>query len=53
MLKIQLVYREEALGEAWKNDFADCQNVEIISGDILQIPSDLWMADSICISQKL
>lgn len=40
MLKIQLVYREEALGEAWRNDFADCQNVEIISGDILQIPTD-------------
>lgn len=40
MLKIQLVYREEALGEAWRNDFVDCQNVEIISGDILQIPTD-------------
>ncbi|MEB3801203.1 macro domain-containing protein [Flavobacterium columnare] len=40
MLKIQLVYREEALGEAWRNDFADCPNVEIISGDILQIPTD-------------
>ncbi|MFK7077936.1 macro domain-containing protein [Flavobacterium oreochromis] len=40
MLKIKLVYREEALGEAWRSDFENCPEVEIISGDILQIPTD-------------
>ncbi len=32
----KLYYRDQALGDAWKNDFAEAQNVEIIEGDICQ-----------------
>ncbi|MVO09694.1 Appr-1-p processing protein [Flavobacterium sp. TP390] len=40
MLQVKLVYREEALGNAWKEDFKDCPNVEIIGQDILEVPCD-------------
>lgn len=40
MLQIKLVYKEEALGDAWRNDFEGCQNVSIISGDITEVSCD-------------
>ena len=32
----KLYYREKALGDAWKNEFAEAKNVDIIEGDICQ-----------------
>ncbi len=32
----KLYYREQDLGDAWKNEFAEVQNLEIIEGDICQ-----------------
>lgn len=40
MLQIKLVYLEEELGNAWINDFADCPNVTILNGNILETECD-------------
>lgn len=40
MLQIKLVYLDENLGHAWKEDFADCKNVIVIKGDITQVECD-------------
>ena len=40
MVQVKLVYREEALGTAWKEDFKDCPNVTIIVQDILEVECD-------------
>lgn len=39
-LQIKLVYREDELGEAWKSDFENVNDVSIIHGDILQTECD-------------
>lgn len=40
MLQIKLVYREQELGKAWKEDFKDCANVEVVEKDILDVECD-------------
>ncbi|WP_445721390.1 macro domain-containing protein [Flavobacterium sp.] len=40
MLQVKLVYREEELGTAWKEDFKECPNVTIIGQDILEVECD-------------
>ncbi len=39
-LKIKLVYKEEGLGEAWKKDFGNFDNVEVIHEDIVKVKCD-------------
>lgn len=39
-LKIQLVYKEAGLGAAWKEDFSEYENVEIIEEDIVKVACD-------------
>src|SRR5688572_9910641 len=40
MLHIKLVYLEDELGNSWRNDFSECENLSIIKGDITKIKSD-------------
>lgn len=40
MLRIKLVYKEEELGKAWKQDFDSYDNVEIIKEDIVKVDCD-------------
>ncbi|CAM1343715.1 macro domain-containing protein [Tenacibaculum amylolyticum] len=40
MLRIKLVYKEEELGKAWKQDFDVCDNVEILKEDIVKVDCD-------------
>ncbi|MBK8093220.1 MAG: macro domain-containing protein [Verrucomicrobiaceae bacterium] len=39
-MNIVLCYRDEPLGDAWKNAFHDMAGVEIVAGDICRVPCD-------------
>ena len=41
MLHIKLVYLEDELGNSWRNDFSECENISIIKGDITKIKSQM------------
>lgn len=40
MPHIKLVYLEDELGNSWRDDFSECENLSIIKGDITKIKSD-------------
>jgi len=39
-MKWLLIYRDETLGNAWRNHFADRPDVEVLQADIYQIECD-------------
>lgn len=39
-MKCFLVYRDKALGDAWRSDFQDVADVELVRGDITQLTVD-------------